>query len=129
MPPPPPMPHNHPAHAPWTSPDSTLLRAHTLHTPHTLTRTHVQRPAGSIGLVIERARSTTEVESLRWYVKDSTEILYHEWFYCSDLGTALPPVFARFFASENFKTGASAWRACYTQVMALAVAHPGLVGW
>lgn len=61
-------------------------------------------------MVIERERSKTEVESLRWYVKDSTEILYHEWFYCSDLGTALPPVFARFFSSENFKTGAWAQR-------------------
>jgi hypothetical protein len=69
-----------------------------------------QRPAGSVGLVIERERARSEMDSLRWYQKDSSELLYHEWFYCADLGTELPFVFRRFFASENFKTGAAGKR-------------------
>jgi hypothetical protein len=35
------------------------------------------------------------------YVRDSTEPLYEEWFYCQDLGVQLKPVIGRYFKSEQ----------------------------
>ena len=71
-----------------------LLRARVPHSP--------QRPEeGSLGLVIERKRvkHKKEYDALRYYVcdfdedeKDKNKILWEKWFYCSNLGTQLPPV-------------------------------------
>ena len=65
-----------------------------------------QRLAGTVGLVMERARVPGESDGLRWYSRDgSGRVLYEEWFHCTDLGTQLKPVIERFFASECYKTG------------------------
>lgn len=64
-----------------------------------------QRFENTVGLVIERERSTDERDGLRYYVDNSTDILWEEWFYCYDLGTQLGPVIKKFFASEEYKTG------------------------
>ena len=71
-----------------------LLRARVPHSP--------QRPEEeSLGLVIERKRvkHKKEYDALRYYVcdfdedeKDKNKILWEKWFYCSNLGTQLPPV-------------------------------------
>ena len=71
-----------------------LLRARIPHSP--------QRPEkGSIGLVVERQRSKikNEMDCLRYYVSDfdqneknENKILWEKWFYCSNLGTQLPPI-------------------------------------
>jgi 3-hydroxyanthranilate 3,4-dioxygenase len=79
-----------------------LLRGRIPHSP--------QRPEkGSVGLVIERDRMRSEIDALRYYVcdfdeseEDANRILWEKWFYCSDLGTQLPPVVQQFKASEQF---------------------------
>eukprot|EP01125_Pyxidicula_operculata_P012050 TRINITY_DN3947_c0_g2_i1.p1 TRINITY_DN3947_c0_g2~~TRINITY_DN3947_c0_g2_i1.p1 ORF type:complete len:246 (+),score=53.58 TRINITY_DN3947_c0_g2_i1:56-793(+) len=64
-----------------------------------------QRPnIGSIGLVLERERLAEEKDCLRYYTMDKSQILWEEWFYCSDLGTQLPPVIKKFKESEEAKT-------------------------
>lgn len=66
-----------------------------------------QRKAATIGLVLERERSTEEIDGLRWYTRDgSNRILYQEFFHCTDLGVQLKPVIERFFASDCYKSGA-----------------------
>ncbi|XP_026342888.1 3-hydroxyanthranilate 3,4-dioxygenase isoform X2 [Ursus americanus] len=64
-----------------------------------------QRFANTMGLVIERRRLTTELDGLRYYVGDSTDVLFEKWFYCKDLGTQLAPIIQEFFSSEQHKTG------------------------
>lgn len=63
-----------------------------------------QREAGTVGLVLERERTESEWDGMRWFVGDSTDILYQEWFHCVDLGTQLGPVIKRYFDSEAHKT-------------------------
>ncbi|XP_051831142.1 3-hydroxyanthranilate 3,4-dioxygenase [Antechinus flavipes] len=64
-----------------------------------------QRFANTVGLVIERERLKTEVDGLRYYVGDTTNVLFEKWFYCEDLGTQLAPIIQEFFSSEQYKTG------------------------
>ena len=77
-----------------------LLPAHTPHSP--------QRLAGTVGLVLERARRAHELDALRWYAKDgSGRVLYEETFHCTDLGSQLRPVIERFNASEASRSDAT----------------------
>ncbi|XP_049640227.1 3-hydroxyanthranilate 3,4-dioxygenase [Suncus etruscus] len=64
-----------------------------------------QRFADTVGLVIERRRLETELDGLRYYVGDTTDVLFEKWFYCEDLGTQLAPIIQEFFSSEQYKTG------------------------
>ncbi|KAB0359212.1 hypothetical protein FD754_003368 [Muntiacus muntjak] len=64
-----------------------------------------QRFANTVGLVIERRRLKTELDGLRYYVGDTTDVLYEKWFYCEDLGTQLAPIIQEFFSSEQYRTG------------------------
>ncbi|CAJ1066913.1 -hydroxyanthranilate 3%2C4-dioxygenase [Xyrichtys novacula] len=74
-----------------------LLPARIPHSP--------QRQANTVGLVVERRRLLTETDCLRYYVENSTGILFERWFYCEDLGTQLIPIIKEFMASEQFRTG------------------------
>ncbi|XP_069787233.1 3-hydroxyanthranilate 3,4-dioxygenase isoform X2 [Narcine bancroftii] len=74
-----------------------LLPARIPHSP--------QRQAKTVGQVFERTRLETELDGLRYYVGDSSEVLYEKWFYCMDLGTQLAPIIKEFFNSEEYKTG------------------------
>eukprot|EP00066_Takifugu_rubripes_P011898 XP_011601164.1 PREDICTED: uncharacterized protein LOC101061554 [Takifugu rubripes] len=78
-------------------PQMFLLPARIPHSP--------QRQANSVGLVVERRRLLTETDCLRYYVDNSTSILFERWFYCEDLGTQLVPVIKEFMASKQCKTG------------------------
>ncbi|XP_034857579.1 3-hydroxyanthranilate 3,4-dioxygenase isoform X3 [Mirounga leonina] len=64
-----------------------------------------QRFANTMGLVIERRRLKTELDGLRYYMGDTTDVLFEKWFYCKDLGTQLAPIIQEFFSSEQHKTG------------------------
>lgn len=64
-----------------------------------------QRFANTVGLVIERRRLKTELDGLRYYVGDTTDVLFEKWFYCEDLGTQLAPIIQEFFSSEQYRTG------------------------
>ncbi|KAG8504760.1 3-hydroxyanthranilate 3,4-dioxygenase [Galemys pyrenaicus] len=64
-----------------------------------------QRFANTVGLVIERRRLKSELDGLRYYMGDTTDVLFEKWFYCEDLGTQLAPIIQEFFNSEQYKTG------------------------
>ncbi|XP_007537327.1 3-hydroxyanthranilate 3,4-dioxygenase isoform X1 [Erinaceus europaeus] len=64
-----------------------------------------QRFANTVGLVIERRRLPSELDGLRFYVENTTDVLFEKWFYCEDLGTQLAPIIQEFFSSEQHRTG------------------------
>uniref|UniRef100_A0A8C6VB23 3-hydroxyanthranilate 3,4-dioxygenase n=1 Tax=Naja naja TaxID=35670 RepID=A0A8C6VB23_NAJNA len=74
-----------------------LLPARIPHSP--------QRYANSVGLVIERRRLETETDGLRYYIGESTDVLFERWFYCADLGIQLIPIIQEFFSSMEYQTG------------------------
>ncbi|NWU98819.1 3HAO dioxygenase, partial [Upupa epops] len=74
-----------------------LLPARIPHSP--------QRYTNTVGLVIERERLKTEIDGLRYYVGESTDVLFEKWFHCEDLGTQLIPIIQEFFNSRQYKTG------------------------
>ena len=56
-----------------------------------------QRYPETIGVVFERSRRSHEMDALRWYVDhQSTEVLYEEFFHCTDLGTQIKQVIENF---------------------------------
>lgn len=73
-----------------------LLPARIPHSP--------QRSANSCGLVIERRRTADETDCVRWFVPESSNVLYEKWFHCKDLGIELIPLIKNYFASEEYKT-------------------------
>jgi len=73
-----------------------LLPAHVPHSP--------QRPAGTVGLVIERRRLPGELDGLQWYCERCSALLYEEQFVLTDIETQFPPVFERFFGNLEHRT-------------------------
>jgi 3-hydroxyanthranilate 3,4-dioxygenase len=63
-----------------------------------------QRPAGSIGLVVERRRLAGERDGFQWYCPSCQSLLYEEQFVLEDIETQFPPVFARFHANLAART-------------------------
>ena len=63
-----------------------------------------QRPAGSVGLVIERARRPGEQDGFQWYCEHCGQRLYEEFFVLTDIEKQFPAVFERFFASKDKRT-------------------------
>jgi 3-hydroxyanthranilate 3,4-dioxygenase len=59
-----------------------------------------QRPADTVGLVVERRRREGELDGLQWYCERCHHLLYQEQFALTDIETQLPPVFERFYGSE-----------------------------
>uniref|UniRef100_A0A3P9J494 3-hydroxyanthranilate 3,4-dioxygenase n=1 Tax=Oryzias latipes TaxID=8090 RepID=A0A3P9J494_ORYLA len=74
-----------------------LLPARIPHSP--------QRQANTVGLVVERRRLLNETDCLRYFVDNTTDILFERWFYCENLGTQLVPIIKEFMASKQFKMG------------------------
>lgn len=60
-----------------------------------------QRPAGSIGLVIERRRLPHERDGLQWFCPRCDRKLYEEFFHLTNIVTQLPPVFERFYGDAK----------------------------
>jgi 3-hydroxyanthranilate 3,4-dioxygenase len=63
-----------------------------------------QRPANSVGLVIERARRAGELDGFQWYCERCGHRLYEEFFQLTDIEKQLAPVFERFYASLTQRT-------------------------
>jgi 3-hydroxyanthranilate 3,4-dioxygenase len=63
-----------------------------------------QRPANTLGLVIERARREGELDGFQWYCEHCGALLYEEFFPLTDIEKQFPPVFERFFASPAKRT-------------------------
>ena len=73
-----------------------LLPAELPHSP--------QRPADTIGLVVERRRRAGEHDGFQWYCERCGHLLYEERFALTDIETQFPPVFARFFGDRARRT-------------------------
>lgn len=70
-----------------------------------------QRPAGTVGLVIERRRLGHERDTLLWICDGCGEELYRESFHLTDLVAQLPPVFARYWGDPAHTTCRACGRA------------------
>ena len=63
-----------------------------------------QRPANTVGLVIERRRAEDERDHLRWFCENCGEMLYDANFQLVDLGKQLKPIIEEFWADEKLRT-------------------------
>jgi 3-hydroxyanthranilate 3,4-dioxygenase len=72
-----------------------LLPARVPHSP--------QRPAGTIGMVIERQRKPGELDHLRWYCEECGDVLHDASFQLEDLGTQLKPIIESFYSDEGMR--------------------------
>jgi 3-hydroxyanthranilate 3,4-dioxygenase len=79
--------------------DIFLLPAGVPHSP--------QRPAGSVGLVVERVRKPGELDHLRWYCESCGAVLYDAAFQLEDLGAQLKPIIEDFYADAAKRTCAA----------------------
>ncbi|HEX3915002.1 MAG TPA: 3-hydroxyanthranilate 3,4-dioxygenase [Steroidobacteraceae bacterium] len=73
-----------------------LLPAQIPHSP--------QRPAGSVGVVIERRRGPQELDGFSWYCENCGHRLYFEQVAVGNIETELPGIFARFYSSTGNRT-------------------------
>jgi 3-hydroxyanthranilate 3,4-dioxygenase len=60
-----------------------------------------QRFENTIGLVVERMRLPEELDGFMWFCDNCNNKLYEESLYVSDIVAQLPPIFDRFFSSEE----------------------------
>ncbi|MDX1508755.1 MAG: 3-hydroxyanthranilate 3,4-dioxygenase [Woeseiaceae bacterium] len=63
-----------------------------------------QRFANSVGLVVERKRLDHELDGFVWYCDNCNHKLYEEFLYIDDIVGQLPPIFERFYGSEDHRT-------------------------
>jgi len=73
-----------------------LLPARVPHSP--------QRPANTVGLVVERVRKTGELDHLRWYCEGCGEVLHDASFQLEDLGSQLKPIIEDFYHNESLRS-------------------------
>ena len=64
-----------------------------------------QRFENTVGLVVERKRLAEELDGFMWYCDNCNNLLYEEYLYVDDIVGQLPPVFDRFYSSEENRTG------------------------
>ncbi|KAI1722844.1 3-hydroxyanthranilic acid dioxygenase domain-containing protein [Ditylenchus destructor] len=55
-----------------------------------------QRPANTVGCVIERARNSEELDCLRYYDDGIKNVLFERWFHLNDVVKDLPPIMREF---------------------------------
>jgi 3-hydroxyanthranilate 3,4-dioxygenase len=63
-----------------------------------------QRPAGSIGIVVERRRGPDELDGFSWYCEHCGHRLHLERLAVRNIETDLPAIFARFYGSALLRT-------------------------
>ncbi|MEQ9123685.1 MAG: 3-hydroxyanthranilate 3,4-dioxygenase, partial [Alphaproteobacteria bacterium] len=73
-----------------------LLPPHVRHSP--------QRPAGSVGIVVERIRIPGELDAFEWYCENCGHCHHRREFELADIEKDLPPVFAEYYAAEALRT-------------------------
>jgi len=73
-----------------------LLPAKVPHSP--------QRPANTVGLVIEKVRDEKDTDGCVWFCEKCGEKIHDEYFHLTDIVTQLPPVMNRFYDSEENRT-------------------------
>jgi 3-hydroxyanthranilate 3,4-dioxygenase len=73
-----------------------LLPVHVHHSP--------QRPANTVGLVIERKRAAEELDGFIWYCDNCHAKLHEEFLPLRNIVKDLPPLFDRFWNDEGART-------------------------
>ena len=73
-----------------------LLPAEVPHSP--------RRPAGSVGIVVERRRNPDELDGFSWYCERCGHCLYLERVAVRNIEPQLPEIFSRFFSSVSRRT-------------------------
>jgi 3-hydroxyanthranilate 3,4-dioxygenase len=63
-----------------------------------------QRPAGTVGLVIERYRKPEEDDGFLWYCEKCGSKLYEEYFKMTDIVLQLPIAMKNFYDSQEHRT-------------------------
>lgn len=73
-----------------------LLPAKVPHSP--------QRPANSIGLVVEKVRQDTDTDAFLWFCENCHAKLYEQQLKLVDIVKQLPPIMEAFYADEDKRT-------------------------
>lgn len=73
-----------------------LLPPRTPHSP--------QRPANTVGLVIERKREQRELDAFMWFCENCGQKMYEEFLPLTDIVTQLPPIFDRYWNDLEHRT-------------------------
>lgn len=73
-----------------------LLPPHVRHSP--------QRPANSVGLVVERVRLPGELDAFDWYCEKCDHMHHRREFELQDIVKDLPPVFKEYNSDEALRT-------------------------
>lgn len=76
--------------------DIFLLPPRTPHSP--------QRGADTVGLVIERKRDIKELDAFMWFCEQCGNKLYEEFLPLTDIVKQLPPIFEKFYGSQELRT-------------------------
>lgn len=63
-----------------------------------------QRPAGSIGLVVEHKRNEGDHDGLRWYCENCDAVVHEEFFQLTDIVKQLKGAIVSFWESEQKRT-------------------------
>lgn len=63
-----------------------------------------QRPANTVGLVVEHKRAETANDHMRWFCKQCGAPLYDAEFHLVDLGKQLKPIIETFKSSQELRT-------------------------
>ena len=63
-----------------------------------------QRPANTVGMVVERKRETKELDGFLWFCEQCGEKLYEEFVMLTNIVTQLPPIFDRFYNTPEHCT-------------------------
>jgi 3-hydroxyanthranilate 3,4-dioxygenase len=63
-----------------------------------------QRPAGTVGLVLERTRHEGETDKLMWFCENCNEKLHEASFPLKDIGTQIKTAIGAFMSQEDLRT-------------------------
>lgn len=62
------------------------------------------RGANTVGLVIEKKRTETEIDALQWYCETCNHKLYEEQFMLKNIETAFKSIFEKYYGSLELRT-------------------------
>ena len=63
-----------------------------------------QRFKNTVGLVIERKRTTDELDGFQWYCDNCNKLLYEYFFHLENIVTQLPVIFENFWNNDEYRT-------------------------
>lgn len=63
-----------------------------------------QRPANTVGLVMERYRREGEKDGFMWYCENCHNLLHEEYVELTDIVSQLPPIMERFWSNQDLRT-------------------------